>query len=134
MVLLGEDTMTRSSRRDFLRIVVVGLTAGSATLITGCTTLGVGGSPVVVVQVRQSIETMSIEPDHAKVGQHIRFHVEVADNFSHQFEADGTPFNNIDVIKTKPMDFDWTPDKPGTFQFSCDNPGHKEKAKFTVEP
>ena len=111
-----------------------GVLISLAFVVSSCAVVSRAHQPDVVVQVNQSIETMSFPPDHAKVGQHVRFHVEVTDDFSHQFEAEGTPFNNIDVVRTKPMDFDWTPDKPGTFQFSCDNPGHKEKATFTVEP
>jgi uncharacterized cupredoxin-like copper-binding protein len=126
--------MSWRSRRDFLAVAGIGLIASSITLISSCATVGLGGSPDVVVQVSQSIETMTFNPDHAKVGQHIRFHVNVTDDFSHQFESEGTPFKDIDVLKSKPMDFDWTPNKPGTFEFSCDNPGHKEKATFTVEP
>jgi hypothetical protein len=125
----------RRSRREILGIVVVGLAATSANLIPGCAAVGLGSSPdVVVVQVRQSIDTYTFTPDHVKVGQRVRFHVQVIDDFSHQFESDGTPFNNIDVVKSKPMDLDWTPGAAGTFTFSCDNPGHKEKATFTVDP
>jgi uncharacterized cupredoxin-like copper-binding protein len=107
---------------------------GLASVALGCAAVGLGGAPDVVVQVRQSIDTMSFSPDHVKVGQHVRLHVEATDDFSHQFEAERTPFNNIDVVKGKPRDFDWTPDKPGPFNFSCDTPGHKEKATFTVDP
>jgi uncharacterized cupredoxin-like copper-binding protein len=123
----------RPARRTFL-VMAGGLLGGLTVLASGCAAVGLARGPDVVVQVRQSINTLTFEPDHAKAGQHIRFHVEATDDFSHQFEADGTPFKDIDVVKGKPRDFDWTPDKPGTFQFSCDNPGHKEKATFTVEP
>jgi uncharacterized cupredoxin-like copper-binding protein len=126
--------MMQRSRREFLGVAVVGLAAASASLISGCAAVGLGGSPDVVVQVRQSIDTYTFTPDHVKVGQHVRFHVQVTDDFSHQFEAEGTPFNNIDVVKSKPMDLEWTPTAAGTFAFSCDNPGHKEKATFTVDP
>jgi uncharacterized cupredoxin-like copper-binding protein len=123
----------RPARRTFL--VVAGGTLASLTILaSGCAAVGLAGAPDVVVQVRQSIDTLTFTPDHAKVGQHVRFHVEATDDFSHQFEADGTPFKDIDVVKGKARDLDWTPDKPGTFQFTCDNPGHKEKATFTVEP
>jgi uncharacterized cupredoxin-like copper-binding protein len=113
---------------------MVGLAAASVSLITGCAAVGLGGGPDVVVQVRQSITTYTFTPNHVKAGQHVRFHVEVTDDFSHQFEAKGTPFDNIDDVKSKPMNLDWTPTAPGTFTFSCDNPGHKETATFTVDP
>jgi uncharacterized cupredoxin-like copper-binding protein len=126
--------MLRRSRRELLGVAAVGLAAGLASLISGCAAVGLGGSPNDIVQVRQSLTNYTFTPNHVKVGQHVRFHVEVTDDFSHQFESKGTPFDNIDDVKSKPLDLDWTPNAPGTFTFSCDNPGHKETATFTVEP
>jgi uncharacterized cupredoxin-like copper-binding protein len=110
----------------------LGVLIGVALVVSGCGLLSRVQQPDVVVQVRQSITDMSFTPDHAKVGQRIRFHVETTD-VSHQFEADGTPFNNLDVLPGTPKDFDWMPDKPGTFHFSDDTPGSKEQADFTVD-
>src|SRR5262245_46627244 len=98
----------RPTRRTLL-LMAVGWSASLTILASGCAAVGLAGAPDVVVQVRQSIDTLTFAPNHAKVGQHIRFHVEATDDFSHQFEADDTPFKDIDVVKGKPRDLDWTP-------------------------
>ncbi len=98
--------------------------------------------PQVVVQVRQSRDAITFSPDHARVGQRIRFLVEGADNFNHEFTAKGTPIQGLNVRKGtaagsiekgKVKSVDWTPDKPGVYEFCCDQPTHTEKGSFTVE-
>jgi uncharacterized cupredoxin-like copper-binding protein len=115
------------------RLFLFGGLISIAILISGCTALSQSQQPDVTVQVSQSIDTMTFTPNHAKVGQHIRFHVATTD-VSHQFEAKGTPFNDQDIVPGTPRDFDWTPDKAGTFHFADDTPGSKESADFTVDP
>ncbi len=121
----SDETGTGAPPRGALPLALLSL--------SGCALTDLWSAPQVVVQVRESREGISFTPDRARVGQRVRFQIEVTDNFQHEFEAKGTPIKDLKVEKGNVRSVDWTPTTPGTYEFKCDAPGHTEKGVFTVE-
>jgi uncharacterized cupredoxin-like copper-binding protein len=123
-----DDVKAGSGRARLIPVLL------SLASLAACGLVGSSGEPPVVVQIRQDIESITFSPDRARVGQRVRFQIEVSDNFQHEFEAKGTPVQDVKVSRSKPQSVDWAPDKAGAIEFTCDVPGHKEKGTFTVQP
>lgn len=90
--------------------------------------------PQVLVQVLVSSKAIKVDPDHARVGQRIRFLMDASDEARHLVVLDGTPVEAEVFYRYITRKVDWTPTKPGPYVFRDRYPDQHETATFTVEP
>jgi len=113
-----------------VRLFMLGGVAASTLLINGCGSAGTeaaASGPAITIT---AADTMKFQPDRieVKAGQPVTIVFKNSGIIAHDFITTGADTNvklvNVGMGKQQSATFE--ANKPGTYQFVCNQPGHKE--------